>query len=263
MTMQMRRYEGKSVLVTGGSTGVGYETAKRYAQEGASVVITGRRGEAGQQAVELLKTEGLHSIEFLQGDVSDEDSVKSVISRVIEKNGKLDILVNNAATFYPVRFLDADRSKWKKVFDIIVDGTYFCSQEAARHMVKQGVKGHIINVSSINSHRALEESTHYNAAKGAMNQLTKGMALELIDYGIKVNGLNLGFIDTPMSVVDGENELDSDWFKQIYVENKKLPMKRAAHPKEVASVIAFLTSEDASYLCGAIIPVDGGLSITF
>lgn len=262
MEQKLVRFTGQSVLVTGGATGVGYETARRFAMEGANVVITGRREDVGKEAETRLQKEGLN-VRYLPGDVADEQQVKQFIGKAIEMNGKLDVLINNAAMSKPIKFLGADRHQWKKVFDVIVDGTYYCSQEAAKHMVANGIQGHIINVSSINAFRALDESSHYNAAKGAMDQLTRCMALELIDQGIRVNGVNLGFIDTPMSVVDGENELETKWFKSIYVENKKIPQRRAAQPHEVANVISFLASKDASYLCGAMIPVDGGLSITF
>lgn len=262
MSLNLQRFHGKSVLVTGGATGVGYAAAHRFALEGARVVITGRRHEVGANAEQSLRAEGL-DVRFVAGDVADESSVKRMIGQTIDLHGKIDILVNNAAIANSIRFLGADRVKWKQVFDVIVDGTYFCTQEAALHMVAAGIKGHIVNVSSINGSRALEQSSHYNAAKGAMDQLTRNTALELIDHGIRVNGLSLGFIDTPMSVVDGENELESDWFRSIYVERGKIPQRRAAQPAEVAAAIAFLASEDASYICGAVIPVDGGLSITF
>lgn len=262
MENNLQRFQGKSVHVTGGATGVGYATARRFAMEGARVVISGRREDVGKQAEEALRGEGLE-VRFVAGDVADDVQVKWMFERTVALNGGLDVLVNNAASANSIPFLGADRAKWKKVFDIIVDGTYFCSQEAAQYMVANKVSGSIINVSSINGYRALEYSSHYNAAKGAMDQLTRNMALELMEHGIRVNGLSLGFIETPMSFVDGENELESDWFKSIYVERKKIPQQRQGFPEEVAGAIAFLASEDASYICGALIPVDGGLSITF
>lgn len=147
--------------------------------------------------------------------------------------------------------------------DIIVNGAWFCSQSAAAHMIREGIQGHIVNVSSINAYRALPDSSHYNAAKGALDQLTRCLSVELMEHGIRVNGVNLGFIDTPMSIVDGENELESEWFRSMYVRHKKIPQQRAGQPEEAAGAIAFLASADASYICGATIPVDGGLSVTF
>lgn len=233
----MRRFEGRIALVTGGATGVGYATAEHLASEGAEVVIVGRR--------------------------ADERSVDDLFRHVKERYGRLDVLVNNAAAFEPLRFLGADRKAWRRIFDIIVDGTYLCTQAATAPMRETGTGGYIVNVSSINGSRALEESSYYNAAKGALDQLTRNTALELIDYGIRVNGVALGFSETPMAVVNGEKEHETDWFKSIYVARGKIAQRRQGQPEEVAGVIAFLATEDASYMCGAIVPVDGGLSITF
>jgi NAD(P)-dependent dehydrogenase (short-subunit alcohol dehydrogenase family) len=256
------RFNGKIALITGGTTGVGYATAHRLASEGAKVVITGRRTDVGEHAAKALKEQGL-AAEFITGDVSDEQSVASIFAHVERTYGRLDILVNNAAIFEPMRFLGADLQSWRRVFDIIVNGTFYCTQAAAKLMKAKGVKGAIINVSSINSSRALDESSSYNVGKGAMDQLTRNTALELINHGIRVNSVALGFIETPMSFVDGVMEHDTDWFKDIYVARGKIAQKRQGQPEEAAGAIAFLASEDASYICGAVIPVDGGLSITF
>ncbi|AZN38267.1 SDR family NAD(P)-dependent oxidoreductase [Paenibacillus albus] len=258
----MNRFEGKVAFITGGATGVGYATAARLASEGAAVIITGRRADVGHQAEAALRAQGFKA-QFIAGDVSDEQSVAAMFAQIEETYGRLDILVNNAATFEPMQFLGANMKDWRKVFDIIVNGTFLCTQAAARLMASQGTKGAIINVSSINSSRALEESSSYNAAKGAMDQLTRNTALELINVGIRVNSVALGFIETPMSVVDGVKEHETDWFQDIYVARGKIAQRRQGQPEEVAGVIAFLASVDASYMCGAVIPVDGGLSITF
>jgi len=200
---------------------------------------------------------------FVPADVASEEQVRTLMDQAVAQFGGVDIMVNNAATFVPGTFLDTPWEEWRRVFDIIVSGAYFCTKEAARRMIGQGRGGHIVNVSSINSTRALEESSHYNAGKGALDQLTRNTALELIDYGIRVNAVALGFIDTPMSVVDGVKEHETDWFRDIYVARKKIPQRRPGQPEEAAAAIAFLASDDASYMCGAVIPVDGGLSITF
>lgn len=258
----MKRFSGKSVVITGGATGIGFATATRFASAGANVTIAGWRQSDGEKALtELLKLG--YSAHFVLADVSSASDVEAMIHSVVDKFGRIDVLVNNAAISSTIEFLDADYAEWHKVFNIIVEGTYLCSQFVAQHMVALGIAGHIINVSSINSNRALHGSSHYNAAKGAVDQLTRCMALELIPHGIRVNAVNPGFIDTPLSLVDGENELESNWFKTIYVEQKKIPQQRPGQPAEVAATIAFLASDDASYICGATIPVDGGLSITF
>jgi NAD(P)-dependent dehydrogenase (short-subunit alcohol dehydrogenase family) len=262
MERELMRFAGKTAVITGGATGVGLAAARRLAEEGARVVISGRRAEVGFRAAESMCAAGLEAL-FVQADVADAEQVRNLMDQAVRVYGKIDILVNNAAVFTPGRFMDAEFEEWRKVFDIIVNGTYFCTKEAARHMVRLGVQGHIVNVSSINSTRALEESSHYNAAKGAMDQLTRNTALELMEHGIRVNSVALGFIDTPMSVVDGVNEMDTEWFQDIYVKRKKIPQQRGGQPEEAAGVIAFLASKDASYMCGAVVAVDGGLSVTF
>jgi meso-butanediol dehydrogenase/(S,S)-butanediol dehydrogenase/diacetyl reductase len=123
--------------------------------------------------------------------------------------------------------------------------------------------GAIVNISSINGFRALKLSSHYNAAKGALDQLTRCTALELSPHGIRVNGVAPGFIETELSIVSGVNELETDEFMNYYIKQRRIPLARAGHSEEIATIIAFLASNEASYIQGAIIPADGGLSITF
>lgn len=262
MEQGLRRFEGRTAVITGGATGVGFAAARRFAEEGASVVISGRRADVLEEAAASLRAEGHRALPVV-ADVADETQVRRLMEEAAKQFGRIDVLVNNAATFTPGTFMDTDYAEWRKVFDVIVNGAYFCTKEAARRMIAQGGGGQIVNVSSINSTRALDESSHYNAAKGALDQITRNTALELIDKGIRVNAVALGFIDTPMSVVDGVKEHETDWFKDIYVARKKIPQRRSGQPEEAAAAIAFLASDDASYMCGAVIPVDGGLSITF
>ncbi|MCU6711204.1 SDR family oxidoreductase [Paenibacillus sp. J5C_2022] len=258
----MRRFEDRTVIVTGGATGIGLATAKLFATEGANVLIAGRSESNGYQAVEQLKTIGGRPL-YAKTDVSDEEDVKRMIEAAIEHTGRIDVLINNAAMFYESDFLEETTERWRAVFDTIVNGAYWGTKYAAKAMIEAGIHGAIVNVSSINGYRALNQSSHYNAAKGALDQLTRGTALELAPHGIRVNGVAPGFIDTGLSVVGGVNELETDWFKGYYVGMRKIPQARAGEVDEVASVIAFLASEAASYVQGATIPVDGGLSVTF
>ena len=262
MSLGMRRFEGKTVFVTGGATGIGLATARRFVLEGAAAVVMGRRADVGEAAVAELEAAGGRAL-FVRGDVASEADVVRCVDEAIAAFGRIDVLVNNAAMSTSVDFVAGETSEWKPVFDVIAFGTYFCTRTVARHMIEACVRGAIVNVSSINSYRALPMTSHYNAAKGAADQLTRCTAVELAPHGIRVNAVNPGFVDTPMSVVDGENELETDWFKDIYVERRKIPQARAGGPEEIASVVAFLASDDASYMCGATVPVDGGLSLTF
>lgn len=258
----MNRFTDQTVIVTGGATGIGFATSKLFAAEGANVVIASRDEENGARALSELKAIGGKPI-FVRTDISDETAVRNLIDRTIEHTGRVDVMINNAAMFYESDFLSETTERWRAVFDTIVNGAYWCSKYAAEAMIKREISGSIVNVSSINGYRALNQSSHYNAAKGALDQLTRCTALELSPHGIRVNGVAPGFIDTLLSVVGGENELESEWFKQFYVEHRKIPQARAGTVNEVAEVIAFLASDASSYIQGAIIPVDGGLSITF
>ncbi|MFC5405949.1 SDR family NAD(P)-dependent oxidoreductase [Cohnella soli] len=258
----MKRFEDRTVIVTGGATGIGFATAKLFAAEGARVVIAGRNAANGAQAVERLKKIGGRPL-FVRTDISNEDDVRRMIDAAVAHTGRIDVLVNNAAMFYESDFLNETTERWRAVFDTIVNGSYWCSKYVANAMIASSTHGAIVNVSSINGYRALNQSSHYNAAKGALDQLTRCTALELAMHGIRVNGVAPGFIETELSVVGGVNELETDWFKNYYVGMRKIPQARAGHVDEVAEVIAFLASDAASYIQGTTIPVDGGLSTTF
>lgn len=258
----MKRFTGQTVIITGGATGIGLATAKLFAGEEANVVIAGRNRENGARALQQLKELGGQPL-FVPTDVSDEEAVQTMIEQTLAHTGRLDVLVNNAAMFYESEFIHESSERWRSVFDTITNGAYYCSKYAAKAMIDCQISGSIINVSSINGVRALMKSSHYNAAKGALDQLTRCTALELSEYSIRVNGVAPGFIETELSIVGGENELETDWFQQYYVQQRKIPLARAGQVEEVANVIAFLASKEASYIQGAIIPVDGGLSTTF
>jgi meso-butanediol dehydrogenase/(S,S)-butanediol dehydrogenase/diacetyl reductase len=139
-----------------------------------------------------------------------------------------------------------------------------CARAMTPVMIDGGRGGAIVNVSSIHGYRVEEMASAYDVAKGGLDQLTRALALELAPHGIRVNGVAPGFVDTPMSILpDGTNELELPWFREHYVGRRKIPLARAADPSEIASTVAFLASGDASYVNGAILVVDGGLSITF
>ncbi|MFD0711815.1 SDR family NAD(P)-dependent oxidoreductase [Paenibacillus sp. GCM10027626] len=258
----MKRFNNRTVVITGGATGIGLATAKLFAAEGANVLIAGRNVFNGEQALNELREIGGHPL-FVRTDVSNEEDVKRMIEAAVEHTGRVDVLVNNAAMFYESDFLSETTDRWRAVFDTIINGSYWGSKYAAQAMIDRGIRGAVVNVSSINGYRALNRSSHYNAAKGALDQLTRCTALELAPHGIRVNGVAPGFIDTGLSVVGGVNELETEWFKDYYVGMRKIPQARAGQVDEVASVIAFLVSEAASYVQGVTIPVDGGLSVTF
>lgn len=270
----MLRFSGKTIVITGGATGIGFAAAELFIRQGADVVIAGRSSKTGEAAIAALirivdeLAQADHSFPktsplYVQTDVAIEADVTRLIELTTTQKGRIDVLVNNAAMFFESEFLTETTENWKQVFNVIVDGTYFCTKHAANAMIDQGIKGSIINISSINAYRALNKSSHYNAAKGAMDQLTRGTALELSPHGIRVNGIAPGFIDTGLSLIGGINELETEEFLNYYVKQRKIPLARAGQPEEIASIIAFLASQESSYIQGTTIAADGGLSITF
>jgi NAD(P)-dependent dehydrogenase (short-subunit alcohol dehydrogenase family) len=248
----------KKVVVTGASSGIGSATANRFGNEGWDVCVTARRENELNELVSKLP-EGKHLV--CAGDYSDPTTSERIGARISsEWGGHLDVLANVAGVYFAADSIDSSLSEWRKSFDIMVNGAVFMTRMAVP-LMKDG--GRIIHVTSIHGDRAEMGSSSYSMAKAAINQYCRALALELAPRGILVNALAPGFISTPMSVVNGVNELESEWFKTHYVVGHHLPLKRAGEPEEVSGVIYFLAGPDASYLTGQVITVDGGLTITF
>jgi NAD(P)-dependent dehydrogenase (short-subunit alcohol dehydrogenase family) len=249
--------ERKRAIITGASSGVGRAAAVRFAAEGWDVCLTARRAHALEQLREELLP-GEHLV--CPGDYGQDTTAQAIAGMVAERWGGLDALINCAGVYAPVHSIDTPLAEFHCAFEIMVNGALYLTR-AVVPLMRDG--GRIVHVTSIHGDRAEALASSYSMAKAAINQLCRVLAVELAPRGILVNALAPGFIDTPMSVINGVNELESDWFKQNYVQGHHLPLKRAARPEEIAGVAFFLAGPDASYITGQVITVDGGLTITF
>jgi NAD(P)-dependent dehydrogenase (short-subunit alcohol dehydrogenase family) len=247
----------KKVVITGASSGIGKATAIRFAQESWDVYLVARRENLLREVVEQLP-EGDHLL--CAGSYNDPEHVQNIAETIKQSWGRLDVLVNNAGVFMTSDVVDSPLQTWREPFDIMMNGAVLMTRMAVPFMDNGG---RIIHVTSIHGERAEKGSSAYAMAKAALNQYCRGLALELAPRNILVNALAPGFVATPMSVVNGVDELESEWFHKNYIDGHHLPLKRAAQPEEIAGAAYFLAGPDASYITGQVITVDGGLTITF
>ena len=245
--------DGKVALVTGASSGIGRATAVALAGCGASVAVNFHRNESGAEAAraEVINAGGRATV--VQADVTRAADVSALVARVVEELGPVDILVNNAGSLVErLKILELTEERWDEVIDLNLKSAFLCSQAVAASMMERKA-GAIVNVSSIAGRNGgALGSIHYSTAKGGLITFTKGLAKELAPYGVRVNAVSPGVIDTPY-----HERFSTPEAMKAYVGG--IPLGRVGTPEEVASVIAFLASDAASYLCGETIEINGGM----
>jgi 3-oxoacyl-[acyl-carrier protein] reductase len=246
----MRGLDGKSVLVTGGSSGIGLATVERFLDEGSRIFLCGIDEDEVNRALERFGA--ARPVAGTACDVSREDDVVTLLEEAEQFLGRVDILLNNAGVASKAWFLDVDVAEWDRTIAVNLRGMFLVAQAVARRMVADGQGGSIVNMASTNALGGEAEFAHYNTSKGGVLQLTRTMAVELGGKGIRVNCLCPGFIDTPLNRALGDEEA----FRAY--ERVKIPIGRRGRPEEVAAAFAFLASDEASFIHGAAIVVDGG-----
>ncbi|NBA97624.1 SDR family NAD(P)-dependent oxidoreductase [Pseudomonas sp. R5(2019)] len=240
---------GRVALVTGAAMGIGAAIAERLGRDGHTVVVADINLAAAEEMVAGLNAQGIEAL-ALAIDVGDGQSIAAAFAYLQEHFGRCDVLVNNAGIARTQAFLDCDLGDWQRVLNINLTGSLLCGQHAARLMSANGW-GRIINVASISGMRASMGRTAYGTSKAAIIGLTRQMAVELAEYGITVNGIAPGPVDTPLTQM-----LHSATTRDSYA--RAVPMRRYGTPAEMAGAVAFLASDDSSYISGHVIPVDGG-----
>jgi 3-oxoacyl-[acyl-carrier protein] reductase len=246
----MHGLEGKGVLVAGASRGIGEATARRFLEEGCRVFICARGAAGVETAVREMRSLG--EIDGIACDVSDPEDALRLVEEAERFLGAIDVLANNAGVAWQEPFLDITLEHWDQVLDINLRGLFLVAQEVARRMVARGRGGVIVNMSSTNAFEGEEGYAHYNASKGALNMLTRTMAVELGRYGIRVNALCPGKILTPLQA-----EAEDPEYTARYVR-ERIPLGRSGTVEEVAAAYAFLASDEATFITGEMLVVDGG-----
>ncbi len=238
--------KNKVTIITGGAQGIGAACAQRFCAEGAHVVLADVDNARGSALAQSLGAVYVHC------DVGDKLDVDAMVQHTMAKHGRIDVLVNNAGIVKAAPFLNVTEDDFDAVIRVNLKGAFLVAQAVAREMVKTG-GGSVINMSSVNAVMAIPSIASYNMSKGAINQLTRVMALALADHGIRVNAVAPGTIATELAA---KAVLTSEDAKARILS--RTPMKRLGTPEEIADVVAYLASDASSYLTGEIITADGG-----
>lgn len=249
------RFDGKAALVTGGSEGIGAAIVRRLASEGASVTLDYHtHSQAADAIAQEMQAKGC-KVQVVQADVSNVASVQNLVQQTVAAFGQIDILVNNAGIEMPTPFTQVTEQQWDAQLGVDLKGAYFATQEAVRQMVARGIAGVIINVSSVHEELPMVGSSVYSTAKGGLRMMTRTLAPELAKQRIRIVNVGPGAIATPINAAT----LASPTLKAELL--KEIPLGRIGTPDDVAEAVCWLASDQASYITGTTLYVDGGLMV--
>ncbi len=243
----------KVAVVTGADSGIGRGIAIEFAREGAAVVINYAHAQNKAEEVHQTITQMGGKAIVVQADVSQYQQATGLIQQAVEQFGKIDILVNNAGMEIHSAFLDVSEEQYDRVLGVDLKGPFFCAQAAAKEMVKRKIAGRIINISSVHEDLPMPQNIPYCCAKGGIRMFMRTICLELAPYGITVNNIGPGAIDTP---IDADVKADPKKWQMLLDE---IPLHRVGQPEEVGKLAVYLASDSASYVTGSTFFIDGGL----
>lgn len=244
--------QGKVAIVTGASTGIGKAIAIEMAHRGASVVVNYiGKPDPAQDVVKTIKSSNGEAL-AIEADVSNSQQVARMVAQTVSQFGHIDVLVNNAGVEKEIPFLDLPEAEWDKIIAVDLKGPFLCTQAAAREMAKRK-KGTVVNISSVHEDLPFPGYAPYCAAKGGLRMLCRDLALELAKYNINIVNVAPGAIDTPI------NDATMKDPEKVLALKREIPLGRVGKPQDVAKLVCFLASDDASYITGTTVVIDGGL----
>jgi NAD(P)-dependent dehydrogenase (short-subunit alcohol dehydrogenase family) len=247
------RFEHHNVIVTGAGRGIGEATARRFAAEGADVLVISRTEADVAEVAASIRADG-GSAWHAVGDVSDSADVDRVVASAAERwDGQINVLVNNAAIDHDCRFLDFPESEWRRVLDVNLTGPFLCSKRVGQVMATGG-GGAIVHIASIDALGADGTEVAYNVSKAGLRGLNRTMAMELAEHGIRSTIVNPGYVATALT----RGYVGEEMFEYMTSRFARVPQRRMAEPQEIAAAVAFLASDDARHITGTELTVDGG-----